>query len=423
MAEFNPKKITRDQIHNGLQYIFGDALSADDVNAIVEGLLYLSGFSGEVNFGSLLKATNANFVKVTSDSAEMNELSVNTLQSGLQKALAVSDNLLIVNAYGDESTVSGVVVLKGSDVIEGTENAYPAYGLLYDPVTNAMCVGDVTVLEGEASTGHEVTYNPETLIPLAARDGFFLNDEIPIWDAIKNAFVPSGLKKSDIGAGGGGITEYDFEITEPSQFTEYNLTTMSGNILVKCDIENIDEDVSVTIPEEIKLINFNGHRVNYSLVGHSACRLISADIGMSALSGATVMSEFDSVEFCEGYGCFSNCSRIAHSTIWNATNCTFITDVVTNALTQQTTFKNCSNITNVKVEDMGSTSSFEVEFDTCSNISNVTKFGADEGKVVYKNCTYVDALTCVGYGVGVPYVDANGIVSFLTNAEGGSYGS
>ena len=423
MAEFNPKKITRDQIHNGVQYMLGDAFSADDANAIAEGLLYLFGFGGEIVFGNKIKATNANFTQVKSDSAEIEELSVNTLQSGLQKALAVSDNLLIVNAAGEENTVSGVVVLKGSDVIEGTENAYPAYGLLYDPVTNAMCVGDVTVLEGDSDTGHEVTYNPETLIPLAARDGFFLNDEIPIWDAIKNAFVPSGIRKSDVGAGGGGITEWDYEITEPSQFTTANLATMSGNILVKCDIEATEEDISVTIPEEIKLINFNGHRVSYSLVGHSSCRLISAVIEMGGLSGQAVMSEFDSVEFCDGYGCFSNCSRIAHSTIWNATDCTFITDVVTNTITQQSTFKNCSNITNVKVEDLGTASSFEVEFDTCSNISNVTKFGADEGKVVYKNCTYVDALTCVGYGVGVPYVDANGIVSFLTSAEGGSYGS
>jgi hypothetical protein len=232
MAEFNPEKIKSDQIHNGLQYMFGDALSADDVNALVEGLLYLSGFSGEVNFGSLLKAINANFGKVTATSAEIDELSVNTLQSGLQKALAVGDNILVVNAYGEENTVSGVVVLKGSDVIEGTENAYPAYGLLYDPVTNAMCVGDVTVLGGDNSTGHDVTYNPETLIPLAARHGTFLNDEIPVWDAIKNAFVPSGLKKNDIGAGG-GITEWDYEITDASQFTTDNLATMSGNILVK----------------------------------------------------------------------------------------------------------------------------------------------------------------------------------------------
>lgn len=448
MAEFNPKKITRDQIHNGLQYIFGDALSADDVNAIVEGLLYLSGFSGEVNFGSLLKATNANFVKVTSDSAEMNELSVNTLQSGLQKALAVSDNLLIVNAYGDESTVSGVVVLKGSDVIEGTENAYPAYGLLYDPVTNAMCVGDVTVLEGEASTGHEVTYNPETLIPLAARDGFFLNDEIPIWDAIKNAFVPSGLKKSDIGAGGGGITEWDYEITEPSQFTEYNLATMSGAVIVNCDIlvvNGASVPITVSVPESVKVLNFNGHKVDVDLYGHSECRLMNAHfvVGGNYEAGyEQYVSGFGSVEFCRGAGVYFNCDRIAHSDIWRASGCHFITDVQTHPYEyEDTVFSNCTNITNVRVSDIYNDDvESNVEFDSCSYISNVSFVGDRDGVIKYYNCTYVDALTCYGYRAfyyddeaesdyqsdatyGVPYIGANGIVSFLERAEGGSYGT
>ena len=83
-TEFNPKKITRDQIHNGLQYIFGDALSAGDVNAIVEGLLYLLGFGGEIAFGNSIKANNAKFTEVKSDRGEIDELAVNTLQSGLQ---------------------------------------------------------------------------------------------------------------------------------------------------------------------------------------------------------------------------------------------------------------------------------------------------------------------------------------------------
>lgn len=448
MAEFNPKKITRDQIHNGLQYMLGDALSADDANAIAEGLLYLFGFGGEIVFGNSIKASNANFTKVKSDSAEIEELSVNTLQSGLQKALAVSDNLLIVNAAGEENTVSGVVVLKGSDVIEGTENAYPAYGLLYDPVTNAMCVGDVTVLEGDASTGHEVTYNPETLIPLAARDGLFLNDEIPIWDAIKNAFVPSGIRKSDVGAGGGGITEWDYEITDPSQFATENLATMSGNVLVKCDIRLVGGSsvpIEVSVPQSIKVLNFNGHKLDVDLAGHEGCRLMNAhfEVGDNWEAGyEQYVRDFGSVEFCRGAGVYFNCGRIAHSDIWRASSCDFITDVKTRPYEyEDTVFSGCTNITNVKVSDItNDESQSNVEFDSCSYISNVSFVGDRDGVIKYYNCKYVDALTCHGYKAfyyddeaesdvqlgashGVPYIDANGTVSFLTSAEGGSYGS
>lgn len=453
MAEFNPKKIiTRDQIHNGLQYIFGDALSADDVNAIVEGLLYLSGFSGEVNFGSLLKAGNAHFVKVTSNSAEIDELSVQTLKSSLQKALAVGDNILVVNAYGEENTVSGVVVLKGSDVIEGTENAYPAYGLLYDPVTNAICVGDVAVLEADEAVGYEITYNPETLIPLAARHGTFLNDEIPVWDAIKNAFVPSGIKKSDIGAGGGGITEYDFEITDPSQFTQANLNKMSGNVLVNCDImltgsQSYPEHF--TIPSAVKSINFNGHQLDVDLTAgdgtkRTDCRLINAHFAKGDNWEAGYeqhVDGFGSVEFCRGAGVYYNCGRIAHSDIWKAVSCDFITDVQTrHYMGEDTIFSNCRNITNVRVSDINNDDYGDsVEFNSCSYISNVSFEGDRDGVIQYKECLYVDALTCHGYksyhyddeaegavegaSYGVPYIDANGIVSFLTSAEGGSYGS
>jgi hypothetical protein len=448
MAEFNPEKIKSDQIHNGLQYMLGDALSADDVNALVEGLLYLSGFSGEVNFGKLLKATKANFGIVTSDSAEIGALSVNTLQSELQKALTVGDNILIVNAYGDETTVSGVVVLKGSDVIEETQNAYPAYGLLYDPVTNAMCVGDVTVLEGDSDTGHEVTYNPETLIPLAARDGFFLNDEIPIWDAIKNAFVPSGIRKSDVGAGGGGITEYDYEITDPSQFTTDNLATMSGAVLVNCDILVVggaSEPIAVSVPETVNVLNFNGHKVDVDLDGHSECRLMNAHfvVGGNYEAGyEQYAGGFGSVEFCRGAGVYSGCNRIAHSDIWRASGCQFITDVQTHPYEyENTVFSNCKNITNVRVSDIyNDYAESNVEFDSCSYISNVSFTGDRDGVIKYYNCKYVDALTCHGYKAfyyddeaesdyqsdatyGVPYISANGIVTFLDSAEGGSYGS
>lgn len=366
-----------------------------------------------------LKAYQA---KVTKDLEVGGNLIVKgATETQYHKNLAVDDNLIITNSSGASFSSSGLVILTPNE---------SCYGILYLPdgeSGEAVYIGqgrvNPTTNEFEFGTYKDGEFipNDDEAVPLAARSGAFAEGVLPIWDASKNAFVSSGLKLEDVG---GGITEYDYEITEPSQFTTENLATMSGNILIKCNIEATDEDMSVTIPIGVKLINFNGHALNYSLAGHQNCRLISAHIGMGVSSYEVFMSNFASVEFCTGYGCFYNCNRIAHSAIWNASNCHFITDVTTfTPESQSATFYQCSNITNVKVEDISDGNSMGVEFDSCRNISNVTKYGSSDGIITYTNCTYVDALTCVGYGVGVPYVDSNGTVSFLDSAEGGSYGS
>ena len=223
------------------------------------------------------------------------------------------------------------------------------------------------------------------------------------------------------GGGSSSITEYDYEITSPDRFTTENLASMSGKILIKCDIYTDGDSVSVTIPSSITAINFNDHETNYTIVGHSNCRLIGAKMGVNSSYDNTV-SNFGSIEFCKWSGQYVNCNRIAHSELWHATNCQFITDCTPAYFeTHDANFSGCSNITNVRITDLDE--DYGVEFINCDHISNVSVDTGGDGKILYTNCTYVDALTCAGYGVGVPCVDANGIVSFLDSAEGGSYGS
>ncbi len=350
-----------DEINKGEQYAGADGFRMSDLNKIIIDLLYLKGH------------TVTDDVAASVDNLLKNAVLKDT-GSNLSPAFVTQVIKSVIQCYGLEVISSGIRALDGISY----------FGVVH--LSNYLETPDLYVTR---------------LIDESTRAS------IDLLDIIKMLYA-----------------EWDHVITDPTQFTTENLTTMSGNIIVKCDIEAIDEDMFVTIPEEIKLINFNGHRTNYSITGHQDCRLISAVIGMGASSYETYMSNFASVEFCTGYGCFRNCSRIAHSSIWNAYNCSFITDVVTSKPESQVaTFYQCSNITNVKVEDVSDESSMGVEFEECSNISNVTKHGSADGVITYTNCTYVDTLTCVGYGVGVPYIDANGTVSFLESAEGGSYGS
>ena len=263
----------------------------------------------------------------------------------------------------------------------------------------------------------------------------------------KDIFFPVALKMTS--SGGGGITEYDYEITDPSQFTQANLNKMSGNVLVNCDImltgsQSYPEQF--TIPSAIKSINFNGHKLDVDLTAgdgtkRTDCRLINAHfvVGDNWEAGYEQhVSEFGSVEFCRGAGVYWNCGRIAHSDIWRAVHCDFITDVQTFPYEyEDTVFSDCRNITNVRVSDIYNESG-GVEFDGCSYISNVSFVGDRDGVVRYNDCRYVDVLTCYGYRYtyydddlgevegatyGVPYIDADGHTTFLESAEGGSYGS
>jgi hypothetical protein len=358
------------------------------------------------------------------------------------ETLAVQDNLIVTNSSGASFSSSGLAILTPSG---------SCYGILYLPNGNsgeAVYIGQGRVKpDGEFEFGNYVngTFypNPNEAVPLAARSGTWYNKSIPMWDASKNAFVSSGLNANTIG----GITEYDFEITAPSQFTQANLNKMSGNVLVNCDIMLTGDKSypeSFSIPDTIKSINFNGHILDVDLYGHTECRLMNAHFEMGKNEEAgyeQYVDGFGSVEFCRGAGVYYGCGRIAHSDIWKAVSCDFITDVQTrHYMGEDTIFSNCRNITNVRVSDINNDDYGDsVEFNSCSYISNVSFEGDRDGVIQYKECLYVDALTCHGYksyhyddeaegavegaSYGVPYIDQNGIVSFLTSAEGGSYGS
>lgn len=355
--------------------------------------------------------------------------------------LAIKDNVVIVNSGGISFANSGLVIATSGTTEDG---GYVAYGILYGDTDEVVSIGK-GVLKYDENGNASFAFDEGEAIPLAARSGAFADGDIPLWDAEKNAFKSSGIGLDEVG---GGITEYDFEITEPSQFTEYNLATMSGAVIVNCDIlvvNGASVPITVSVPESVKVLNFNGHKVDVDLYGHSECRLMNAHfvVGGNWEAGyEQYVSDFGSVEFCQGAGVYYNCGRIAHSDIWRASSCDFITDVKTHPYEyENTVFSNCTNITNVRVSDIYNDDvESNVEFDSCSYISNVSFVGDRDGVIKYYNCTYVDALTCYGYRAfyyddeaesdyqsdatyGVPYIDSNGIVSFLTNAEGGSYGT
>lgn len=355
--------------------------------------------------------------------------------------LAIKDNVVIVNSGGISFANSGLVIATSGTTEDG---GYVAYGILYGDTDEVVSIGK-GVLKYDENGNASFAFDANEAIPLAARSGAFADGDIPLWDTTKNAFKSSGIGLDEVG---GGITEWDYEITDKSQFTTANLAKMSGNVLVKCDIRLVNGSsvpIEVFVPQSIKVINFNGHALDVDLTGHEGCRLMNAhfEVGGNWEAGyEQYVREFGSVEFCQGAGVYFNCGRIAHSDIWRASSCDFITDVKTHPYEyEDTVFSGCTNITNVKVSDItNDESASNVEFDSCSYISNVSFVGDRDGVIKYYNCKYVDALTCNGYKAfyyddeaesdvqlgashGVPYVDANGIVSFLTNAEGGSYGS
>lgn len=376
-----------------------------------------------------------------------------------KQALTVRDNIIVVNAstqlhYENSEPFdnSGIVINTGK---KGADGTYEAYGILYQPNGNdAVYIGKGKLRyeddDGLEETEYDArsatfTFDEGEAIPLAARLDGFTDGVLPVWDAKKNAFKPSGI---DLGEVGRDITEWDYEITDKSQFTTKNLAKMSGNVLVKCDIRLVggsSEPIEVFVPQSIKVLNLNGHALDVDLTGHEGCRLMNAhfEVGDNWEAGyEQYVRDFGSVEFCRGAGVYFNCGRIAHSDIWRASSCDFITDVKTRPYEyEDTVFSGCTNITNVKVSDItNDESASNVEFDSCSYISNVSFVGDRDGVIKYYNCKYVDALTCHGYkafyyddeaesdvqlgaSYGVPCIAQDGTVSFLERAEGGSYGS
>ena len=418
MSNFSPNKLSsRTEIHNGVEYTINDSPSPTDFNKIINSLLYALGFSGTVDFGA---ATALKAKSITVQDAKVNgEMSaetvrVNYLMSGSQSSLAVQDNILVVNATPlDEA--AGVVIIKEVDE-EGYSHS--AYGVLYMPTKNAICIGDVTVAEGSAEEGHTVIYDESTMMPIATRNGVFLTNELPMWDAASNSFVPSGKTIDDLG--GGGITEGDYEITDPLKFTKLHLSQMSGNVLVK-NCGTVGTGSEIDIPSSITTLKFINTKVDGILINEGNTTIIGYAPADNSTNTCAIRN-FGKVENASGSAQIINCKHISNSELWVANNCSFISDCTTIVGAHDTytaVFENCKHIHGISVLDRNS----KVEFKGCSFISNVSSDLSADGIITYTNCTYVDALTCVGYGSGVPYIDASGVVTFLESAEGGSYGS
>jgi hypothetical protein len=113
------------------------------------------------------------------------------------ETLLVKDNIIVTNSSGADFSLSGIVM-------RALPNSPKAYGILYSPVNKAVMIGEGELKEiTDATTGavtYEFNYYVGKSLPLAARSGFnnIKGGYIPVWDADKNAFVPSDKKAESL---------------------------------------------------------------------------------------------------------------------------------------------------------------------------------------------------------------------------------
>lgn len=151
--------------------------------------------SGQANFTDELNAYMLKIASliVSSNAAISGNLDIEgdfnvkgTFRTVDQETIAVKDNIIVTNSGGQTFSTSGIVIRIS------TEEYDNAYGILYDPSKDAVCVGLGTVGINDETQGYEFQFSDGQGIPLAARDGNFSEGDIPVWDAGKNAFKPSG---------------------------------------------------------------------------------------------------------------------------------------------------------------------------------------------------------------------------------------
>jgi hypothetical protein len=73
---------------------------------------------------------------------------------------------------------------------------------------------------------------------------------------------------------------------------------------------------------------------------------------------------------------------------------------------------------NQKVSDIYTSGVTQTMFDSCDYMNNIKGT-----KIAYMSCKHVNPFTCQMARSGVPMINENGSLSWLENAEGGSYGS
>lgn len=118
------------------------------------------------------------------------DLTVNgTTTTNDAETLQVKDNYIVTNSDGATlAGYSGILIRTNSTV---------TYGIAYDPVSNAVLLG-----QGVYNSDGTFSFNPGEGLPVAIRavSTSWTNGDIAVWDSTNNQFVDSGKSISDLQA-------------------------------------------------------------------------------------------------------------------------------------------------------------------------------------------------------------------------------
>jgi cytoskeletal protein CcmA (bactofilin family) len=161
-------------------------------------------FAGNVNVGNTLNVTGNLGVVGNLDVGGNLNLKGKPIAQNME-TLLVKDNIIVTNSSGAGFSLSGIVMRTSRPDENNPSAPIEAYGILYSPDDTAVMIGRGTLTEISNVTTGAVTYEFEfaedEALPLAARSEFnnIKDGYIPVWDAEKNAFVPSGSRISENG--------------------------------------------------------------------------------------------------------------------------------------------------------------------------------------------------------------------------------
>ena len=173
-------------------------------------------------------------------------------------------------------------------------------------------------------------------------------------------------------------TEWDYIVVNSSSL-DRDLRTLSGRVLVKGGSWDGNKQAPINLGENIKHLRFRGTEFLAGALGvrfDGHCEKIS---GIYTDKSVTFNNIADEVEDCKiGSGYFVN--------------------------------QKVSNIYASGVE--------QTIFDGCDYVDNIR--GTN---IIFMGCTHINPYTCQMGKSGVPMMNENGTLSWLENADGGSYGS